>query len=144
MTVRTRGSEVAGRWPAWRWTRAIAAARRRIVEDRKPSSGQRGQIQGDHSGRGGQRLELVALAPGLELLPVAGVRAGRADRLRGRGVPLGVVDQLGELGGQVRGQLGRQAVERAVEREHRLGVEARVSIGSEEWRRAWRRESHGC
>ena len=36
MTVSTRGSEMAGTCPAWRWARAIAAARRRIVETARP------------------------------------------------------------------------------------------------------------
>ena len=36
ITVSTLGSEVAGRWPAWRCARAIAAARRRIVETASP------------------------------------------------------------------------------------------------------------
>lgn len=40
-----------------------------------------------------------------------------------RGVALRVVDQLRELGSQARGQLRRQAVQRPVKREHRLGVD---------------------
>jgi hypothetical protein len=41
-TVSTRGSDVAGKWSAWRYARSIAAARRRIVET---ALGQRGRYQ---------------------------------------------------------------------------------------------------
>jgi hypothetical protein len=43
--------------------------------------------------------------------------------LGGGGVALGVVDQLGKLGGQFGRQLVRDSVERWVEGEHRLGVD---------------------
>lgn len=93
MTVSTEGSLVAGRWPCWRCARAIAAARRRIVETARPRF------------------------------------ASEVDGLRGGGVVLRVVDQLGELGSQARGKLGRQPVERPVEHEHRLGVDGLDQIG---------------
>jgi hypothetical protein len=43
--------------------------------------------------------------------------------LGGGGVALGVLEQLGELAGEVRRQLGREPGERRVEREHGLGVD---------------------
>jgi len=99
--------------------------------DRKPALGQRGHIQADDRGRRRQRLEPVPVAPGLELAPVAGVRAGRVQRLGGGGVALGVLEQLSELGRQVRGQLSRKAGKARVDGEHRLGVDGldRVGLG---------------
>jgi hypothetical protein len=51
MTVSTRRSLVAGRWPAWRWARAIAPARRRIVETSISSPSSAARCAGSSAGR---------------------------------------------------------------------------------------------
>lgn len=80
-----------------------------------------------HRGRGRRdALKTVAVAPGLELSPVAAIGTGRVDRLGRARVPVCLVEQMCQLGVKRRRQLNWQIRSR-LERQHELALE-RLSI----------------